>query len=407
MNSFGIGIRSVFLAALALLSILPTVAVWAGSDWQGHEDLEDGVLTVYNPALPFEKAAVIRPEAQWRLGDDDGDIFFGLVTDAQRMPDGTTYLLDSVLSTVYEVSASGEVQRILGREGDGPGEFRNARSLILMPEAEIGIVEMMPSRLVVLDKDGLPRPSIELGDGGSACMVPRIRVHGDGLVMSMNCTKFDNGEMELRRTLGFFDKHGILQTTVFSDQRAQQGDVDLIFIGDSITHGWEKAGKEIWERYYGHRKAVNLGISGDRTQHVLWRLENGNIARISPRVAVIMIGTNNSNGTDNSAEEIADGIIAVVKLLRSKLPQTKVLVLAIFPRGETPNLQRDKNAKASQIVMDRTDRKMVCYMDIGEHFLQAEGTLTKEIMPDFLHLTPMGYHIWAIEIGRASCRERV
>ncbi len=182
------------------------------------------------------------------------------------------------------------------------------------------------------------------------------------------------------------------------NKRAQQGDIDLVFIGDSITHAWETVGKEVWDRYYGHRKSVNLGISGDRTQHVLWRLDHGNLAGISPRVAVLMIGTNNSNGIENTAEEIADGIIEIVKLLRSRLPRTKVLVLAIFPRGESPNPQRTKNATASEMAKKIADGRMVHYMDIGEHFLQADGTLTQEIMPDYLHLTPKGYRFWAIAI---------
>jgi len=182
------------------------------------------------------------------------------------------------------------------------------------------------------------------------------------------------------------------------NKRAQQGDVNLIFIGDSITHAWEMAGNDIWDSYYGHRKAMNLGIGGDRTQNVLWRLDHGNIDGISPAAAVLMIGTNNSNGTVNTAEEIADGIIGIVKLLRSKLPRTKVLILGIFPRGETPSPQRDKNAKASEIAMRIADGRMVHYMDIGEHFLLADGTLTKEIMPDYLHLSPLGYQIWAIAI---------
>lgn len=158
------------------------------------------------------------------------------------------------------------------------------------------------------------------------------------------------------------------------------------------------AGNDIWDSYYGHRKAMNLGIGGDRTQNVLWRLDHGNIDGISPAAAVLMIGTNNSNGTVNTAEEIADGIIGIVKLLRSKLPRTKVLILGIFPRGETPSPQRDKNAKASEIAMRIADGRMVHYMDIGEHFLLADGTLTKEIMPDYLHLSPLGYQIWAIAI---------
>ena len=182
------------------------------------------------------------------------------------------------------------------------------------------------------------------------------------------------------------------------NQRARQGDVDLICIGDSITHAWELTGKDIWNRYYGHRKAMNLGIGGDCTQHVLWRLYHGNIDGISPKAAVLMIGTNNSNGTDNTAEEIADGITDIVKLLRSKLPQTKVLILGIFPRGETASQQREKNAKASDIAMRIADGRMIHYMNIGEHFLEADGTLTKEIMPDYLHLSPRGYQIWAIAI---------
>ncbi|MHC4673064.1 MAG: platelet-activating factor acetylhydrolase IB subunit [Planctomycetota bacterium] len=180
--------------------------------------------------------------------------------------------------------------------------------------------------------------------------------------------------------------------------RAQQGNVDLVFIGNSITHSWENAGKEIWSKYYGHRRAMNLGISGDRTQHVLWRLDHGNIDGISPKVAVLMIGTNNSNGTDNMAEEIADGITAIVKRLTSKLPRTRVLILGIFPRGEKPDPQREKNTRASQMVMKLADDQTVYYIDIGEHFLQPDGTLTKEIMPDYLHLTSWGYQIWAIAI---------
>jgi len=180
--------------------------------------------------------------------------------------------------------------------------------------------------------------------------------------------------------------------------RAQQGDVDLVFIGDSITHSWERNGKDVWDKYYSHRKAMNLGISGDRTQHVLWRLKHGNIDGISPKVAVLMIGTNNSNRTDHTAEEIADGITAIVKLLRAKLPRTKVLILGIFPRGEKPNPQREKNARANEMAMKLADGRMVHYMDIGVHFLKPDGTLTKDIMPDYLHLTPWGYQMWAIAI---------
>ncbi len=178
--------------------------------------------------------------------------------------------------------------------------------------------------------------------------------------------------------------------------RVKQGNVDLLLIGDSITQGWEGNGKEAWEKYYGKRNAVNLGIGGDRTQHVLWRLDHGNIDGIKPKLAVLMIGTNNSH--DNTAEEIGAGIQAIVKNLRSALPDTKVLILAIFPRNPKPDAVREKNAKASQIAAELADNKMVYYLDIGPKFLTADGELTKEIMPDYLHLSPKGYDIWAAEI---------
>src|SRR5262245_38020822 len=182
------------------------------------------------------------------------------------------------------------------------------------------------------------------------------------------------------------------------NERVKKGSVDLLFIGDSITQGWEGAGKDVWAKAYGKRNAVNLGIGGDRTQHVLWRLEHGNTDGISPKAAVLMIGTNNSNGRDHTAEQIADGIKAIVGTLREKLPKTKVLILAIFPRGEKPNPQREKNAKASELASKLADDKHVFYLDIGPKFLEDDGTLTKEIMPDRLHLSPKGYQIWADSI---------
>jgi len=180
------------------------------------------------------------------------------------------------------------------------------------------------------------------------------------------------------------------------NERAKQGDVDLIFLGDSITQGWE-GNAPIWKKYYGGRKAMNAGIGGDRTQHVLWRLDNGNIEGIKPKLAVIMIGTNNSGG--NTSEEIAAGIKAIVAKLREKLPETKILLLGIFPRGEKPDSkQRLVNIKANEMAKSVADEKNVFYLDIGDKFLAADGTLGKDIMPDYLHLSPAGYEIWAKSI---------
>lgn len=189
-------------------------------------------------------------------------------------------------------------------------------------------------------------------------------------------------------------------------ERIAQGNVDLLMIGDSITHRWEKSGKAVWDKYYAPRNAVNMGFSGDRTEHVIWRLQNGEIDNINPKLAVLMIGTNNSNGDEYTAEQIADGIKAIVCTLRRKLPETNVLILSIFPRGDkaqkadkghdaTYNDQWAKNDKASQLASEIADGKMIYYLDINKAFLNKEGVLTREVMPDLLHPKEKGYALWA------------
>jgi beta-glucosidase len=179
------------------------------------------------------------------------------------------------------------------------------------------------------------------------------------------------------------------------NDRLEKGNVDLLFIGDSITHGWENVGKDVWEKYYAPRNAINMGFGGDRTQHVLWRLDHSNFENISPKLAVVMIGTNNSNGNDNTAEEIADGIIAICHRLRIKLPKTRILLLATFPRNPKPSPQRQKNAEASLLASRIADGKTIYYLDINSSFLTDDGLLSKNIMPDYLHPNKAGYKIWA------------
>ena len=181
------------------------------------------------------------------------------------------------------------------------------------------------------------------------------------------------------------------------NERVSQGNVDLVFIGDSITQGWEGRGKGVWAKYYGDRNAVNLGIGGDRTQHVIWRLQNGNLKDITPKGAVIMIGTNNSGS--NTPEQIAEGVTEIVKIIRKNTPDTKILLLATFPRGANQNdARRITNEKSNQIVAKLADDPNVHYLDIGANFLNEDKTLSKETMPDLLHLSEKGYEIWATSI---------
>lgn len=180
---------------------------------------------------------------------------------------------------------------------------------------------------------------------------------------------------------------------------AKEGKAQLVFLGDSITAGWAGAGKEVWAKAFAGYTPANFGIGGDRTQHVLWRIQNGELEVIKPKAVVLMIGTNNS-GSD-SAEGIAKGVTVIVETIRAKQPQAKILLLAVFPRGEkaSPNPGRDKLKQVNAIIAKLDDGKNVFFLDIGDKFMQPDGSLTKEIMPDFLHLSPAGYQIWADAIG--------
>lgn len=194
---------------------------------------------------------------------------------------------------------------------------------------------------------------------------------------------------------------------------SKKGEAELVFLGDSITQGWEGRGKEVWAKYYGPMggKVANFGIGGDRTEHVLWRLEHGNFDGLKPKLVVLMIGTNNTghvgrpqkelNGTvyHCTAEETAQGVKAILEKLKEKSPKTKVLLLAIFPRGaNNADKMRQQNEKTNAIIKGYADGKSVVYEDIGAKFLQPDGTLSKDIMPDLLHPNAAGYEIWAAAI---------
>jgi lysophospholipase L1-like esterase len=188
---------------------------------------------------------------------------------------------------------------------------------------------------------------------------------------------------------------------------AKQGGIDVLFLGDSITDNWRRedgpqGGKSIWDKNFAPLRAANFGISADRTQHVLWRMANGELDGIRPKAIVLMIGTNNtglerdSTTVRNTTAEVIEGVTAVVRGLRAKLPDAKILLLAIFPRGEKPDHpQRKQIAEINAALATLNDGHHVRYLDIGPVFLSPDGTLSKDIMPDFLHPNVKGYELWA------------
>ncbi len=181
------------------------------------------------------------------------------------------------------------------------------------------------------------------------------------------------------------------------NQEAQARKWNVVFIGDSITAGWKsQAGAAVWDKYFGNRHAGNLGIGGDQTQHVLYRLANGNLAGQTPKLAVIMIGTNNLGRNRFQPPETIAGIAAVVQAVRTSSPDTKILLLGVFPRGAASNdPHRAKIDEVNHALSALADWEDVHFLDIGHVFLEADGSLSKHVMHDFLHLTTEGYARWA------------
>ena len=176
-------------------------------------------------------------------------------------------------------------------------------------------------------------------------------------------------------------------------KRAKEGKIDLLFLGDSITNNWSKA-PEVWKEHYaGKYDVANFGIGGDRTQHVLWRITNGELEGIKPKVTVLMIGTNNIRS--DPPEKIAAAVEKIVQTLRDKTG-TKVLLLGIFPRGETQAApERVKQQQVNDVIGKLDDGKNVRYLELWNEFLEPDMSISKEVMNDYLHPTTRGYEIWA------------
>jgi lysophospholipase L1-like esterase len=185
------------------------------------------------------------------------------------------------------------------------------------------------------------------------------------------------------------------------EELKKAGEINLVFLGDSITDGWRgNPQREIYANAFGKYNAFNTGIGGDQTQHLLWRIDHGELDGIAPKVVEIMIGTNNLGNGQTPAQTI-DGIMCVVEAVEKKLPTTRILLLAVFPRGEkATDGFRPKLAEvnAALSLLPATD-KHVTFLDIGPKFLTADGTLPKYIMPDSLHPNAIGYQIWADATG--------
>ncbi|WP_338764163.1 GDSL-type esterase/lipase family protein [Massilia sp. METH4] len=169
----------------------------------------------------------------------------------------------------------------------------------------------------------------------------------------------------------------------------------LVFIGDSITEGWAKEGKEEFARRYARYQPINLGFGGDRTENILWRIRHGEVDGIDPKVVVLMAGTNNTGSRQEDPATTAAGLRRVIDELQQRLPNAKILLLGVFPRDAADSQSRRINDAINGRIAQFADNRRVFFADIGSAFLDEHGTLSKDIMPDLLHPNARGYEIWA------------
>ena len=172
--------------------------------------------------------------------------------------------------------------------------------------------------------------------------------------------------------------------------------IDLVFLGDSITQGLENPGaSKIVSGTFPGSTILNLGYNADKTENVLWRLRNGEIDGISPKAVVVMIGTNNTGHRKDPPEVTAQAIKVILDDIKSKLPDSKIVLLSIFPRGANPSDPlRQLNEKVNGQLPTLADGKTIFHLDLNAAFLNENGDLSQAIMPDLLHPSDKGYEVW-------------
>jgi lysophospholipase L1-like esterase len=171
-------------------------------------------------------------------------------------------------------------------------------------------------------------------------------------------------------------------------ERVRQGHVDLVWLGDSITQNWELSGPEpfsnyrpAWNRFYGDRRAVNMGFRGDTTANVIWRLDHGEVAGLSPRALVLLIGANNFGHVHWDAAKSLAGINSIIHILREKLPNTQILLLAVLPSERSPWITQNTEALNAMLAASYRDRPYVTFMNVGGLFYQ-DGHLNRGLYLD-------------------------
>lgn len=220
-----------------------------------------------------------------------------------------------------------------------------------------------------------------------ACILPRIAAGGSnsGHLSPLNCRPF--ADKDLPKAVPQNDPEAMERFQLIN-REANAGSHPFLFLGDSLTQKWDPS---LWAWHFASLNALNAGVNGDRTEHLLWRIEHGNIDHQRPEMVVLLIGTNDI-GRNRPAKITAEGVRQILWVLRSQLPSTRILLLGVLPRSELAGSERRHQVnEVNQLIRTCADDKHVFYVNVGNALLDEAGRLTREISPDGVHLSKQGY----------------
>lgn len=172
-------------------------------------------------------------------------------------------------------------------------------------------------------------------------------------------------------------------------EAAAKGEAEIVFAGDSITQGYEWAPSYI--REFQKYKPINIGIGGDKTENLLWRIQNGSTGKLRPKLVVLLIGVNNFGHNHDSPQQVFQGVKANLEQIRTSYPEAKVLTLGVFPYEQNADHPNRENVKIVNKMIATLADDTITVLDVGNVFLEDDGSISKEIMADFLHPTHDGY----------------
>ena len=281
---------------------------------------------------------------------------------------------------------------------------RNAAAAAVMAKHGVAINDLHAAMLPHLVEFQNPK-DVHFGEPGYRFLGDQVAAAISKAVPhlnSVNTAVIPLGKLE-RDSYGWEERHAAVMKV------KAEIDPEIVLIGDSITHFWGgqpdggkmgNRGSETWAQLFGHRRVLNLGFGWDRTQNVLKRIALGQLDGLKPKAVVIHIGTNNlaqtENCRSNSPAEIAEGIQAIIEQVQAKCPGTAIVLMGIFPRGQKrEDPKRAVLREINGLLKARQEQPGVTFLDITDHWLSDDGTLSKEIMPDFLHPNQKGYAVWA------------